>query len=76
MCRAGLLERMPCGGKLPIKLVHFRDSKKANEWMNEGMKTKTLKCSQTVLIVSLFGKKKKKIIFLIKFLPLDIIIQK
>lgn len=26
--------------------------------MNEGMKTKTLKCSQTVLIVSLFGKKK------------------
>ena len=60
------------GGRLAVSSPS-RDSRKVNEWMNEGMKTKTLKCSQSHnALLSPFGKKYK---FLINFLSLDIVIQ-
>lgn len=55
---ARFLVRMPCGGKLHINPEHCRGSIKIDEWMNKGMKTKTLKWSQTMLILSPFDKKK------------------
>ena len=56
-----------------INPVLCRDSRKVNEWMNEGMKTKTPKCSQSHnALLSPFGENHK---FLINFLPVDTVIQ-
>ena len=70
---AGFPGRMLSRENPPINPVLCKDSRKVNEWMNEGMKTKTLKLSQShTALLSPFGKNYK---FLINFLSLDILIQ-